>query len=80
MASARYLLGPDGIRVEVITLNDGDLALAQAHHPDARAGQAWFLVTQRGRLLAYCRDIEEVADHVPLADLHAPTNAAEDTG
>jgi hypothetical protein len=80
MANARYLLGPDGIRVEVVTLDDGDLALAQAHHLDARAGQAWFLLTQRGRLLAYCRDIEEVADHVPLADLHAPTNAAEDTG
>ncbi|NKZ03284.1 hypothetical protein [Actinomadura latina] len=79
MANARHLLGPDGIRVEVVTLGDGDLALAQAHHRDARAGQTWFVVTQRGRLVAYCRDIEEVAEYVNLADLRGP-DAAEGAG
>ncbi|MCP9947252.1 hypothetical protein [Actinomadura madurae] len=80
MQEARYLVGPDGLRVQVVTLDDGDLVLAQAHHRDARAGQAWFLVTRRGQLVAYCRDIEEVAEHVDLADLHGPGEAAEDAG
>ncbi|MEO3826447.1 hypothetical protein [Actinomadura sp. B10D3] len=80
MAHARSLVGPDGIRVGVITLDDGDLVLARAHHEDARAGQAWFVVTRRGRLVAYCRDIEEVAEHVDLALLHGPDEAAEDAG
>ncbi|GGU06248.1 hypothetical protein GCM10010177_76960 [Actinomadura citrea] len=80
MANARHLLGPDGIRVDVVALDDVDLVFAQARHRDARAGQLWFVVTRRGRLVAYCRDIEAVAEHVELADLHGPGEASEDTG
>ncbi|MER7546377.1 hypothetical protein [Actinomadura sp.] len=80
MANPRHLVGPDGIRVEVVALDDGDLTLAQAQHRDARQGEAWFVVTRRGRLVAYCRDIEEVAEHVALADLHGPGEASEDVG
>ncbi|TDD86815.1 hypothetical protein E1298_16950 [Actinomadura rubrisoli] len=80
MADARYLTGPDGLRVEVVELDDADLAYARIRHRDARAGQSWFLVTRRGRLVAYCRDIEEVAEHVDLTDLNPPGDAAEEIG
>lgn len=56
------------------------LIYVQARHRDARPGQAWFVVTRHGRLVAYCRDIEEVAEHIDLADLHGPGDAAEDAG
>jgi hypothetical protein len=38
------------------------------------------VVTRRGRLVAYCRDIEEVAEHVDLSTLRGPGEAAEDVG
>lgn len=77
MAEASYLVGPDGLRVEAVQLGEADLAFVRAHHRDAHAGQAWFLITRHGRLVAYCRDIEEVAEHVELTDLHGPGEAAE---
>ncbi|WP_433145216.1 hypothetical protein ACQPZ8_01695 [Actinomadura nitritigenes] len=78
MAEEGYLVGPYGLRVEVVQLGEADLAFVRAHHRDARAGQAWFLITRHGRLVAYCRDIEEVAGHVELTELHGPGEAAED--
>ncbi|MER6813576.1 hypothetical protein ABT299_30275 [Spirillospora sp. NPDC000708] len=75
MARASYLEGPDGLRVQAVRLGEADLTFVRAHHPDARAGQAWFLLTRQGRLVAYCRNIEEVAEHVNLAELHAPGEA-----
>ncbi|MWA02857.1 hypothetical protein F8568_021265 [Actinomadura sp. LD22] len=78
MPHAGHLEGPDGLRVEAVRLGDADVAFARAHHPDARAGQTWFLLTRHGRLVAYCRDVEEVAEHVDLSDLHGPGEAAED--
>jgi hypothetical protein len=80
MADARYLVGPDGLRVEPIRLGEADLAYARARHPDARADEAFFLVTRRGRLVAYCRDIEEVGELVDLAELRGPGEAGEETG
>lgn len=62
------------------SLDDGDLSLAQARHPDARAGQAWFVVTQRGQLTAYCCYIKEVAEHSIPQPSTAPDDAAEDAG
>ncbi|WP_433469411.1 hypothetical protein [Spirillospora sp. CA-128828] len=38
----RYLLEPDGLRGEAVSLADGDQVAAQADHRDARAGQARF--------------------------------------
>jgi hypothetical protein len=78
MADSGYLEGPDGLRVEAVQLTNADIAFAQVHHRDARAGQAWFLLTRHGRLVAYCHDIEEVAQHVDLAQLHGPGDAAQD--
>lgn len=80
MAAARYLVGPDGLRVEAITLGEADIVYARGRHPDAHVGQPFFLITRRGKLIAYCRDIEEVAEHVDLTDLKAPGDEAEETG
>ncbi|TDD37865.1 hypothetical protein E1287_07355 [Actinomadura sp. KC06] len=80
MSEPRFLTGPDGLRVEAVTLDDADLIYAQARHSDARAGQSWFLITRYGRLVAYCRDIEEVAEHVDLAALQGPGDASQDAG
>lgn len=85
MVGGRYLEGPDGLRVEPITLDDVHLQLAQQRHPDAEVGEGWFLITRHGRLVCYCRDIEEVAGvlaslAIELADLHSPGEAAEDAG
>ncbi|MFD0687591.1 hypothetical protein [Actinomadura fibrosa] len=80
MADAGYLLGPDGLRVEAVELTEADLVYARMRHRDARIGQAWFLVTRRGKLVAYCRYIEEVAELVDLTDLHGPGSAAEESG
>ncbi|WP_344265874.1 hypothetical protein [Actinomadura napierensis] len=77
MVEPRYLLGPGGLRVEAVRLGEADMAFVRAHHRDAAPGQAWFLLTRDGSLVAYCRDIEEVAEHVDLVDLHGPGDAAE---
>jgi hypothetical protein len=80
MAEARYLVGPDGLRVEAIRLGEADLVYARVRHPQAQAGQSFFLVTRREGLVAYCRDVEEVAEFVDLADLSRPGDAAEEAG
>ncbi|TDD97715.1 hypothetical protein [Actinomadura rubrisoli] len=80
MAGDRYLVGPDGVRVEAVELADEDVAYARRRHRDAQAGEAFFVVTRRGRLVGYCRDIEEVAELVDLQSLRGPDSAAEDAG
>lgn len=80
VGSGGHLVGPDGIGVDAVELAAEDVAYARRGHPDAQAGQVWFLVTRHGRLVAYCRDIEEVAEHVDLRALRGPDAAAEDAG
>ena len=80
MAGSGHLVGPDGVRVEAVDLKPVDVAYARRRHRDAQAGQVWFLVTRHGRLVGYCRDIEEVAELVDLRLLHGRDDAAESGG
>jgi hypothetical protein len=78
-AGGGHLVGPDGIRVEAVELAAEDVAYARRRHRGAQEGDVFFLVTRRGRLVAYCRDIEEVAEHVNLGELRGPDAGIEDT-
>ncbi|TYK45096.1 hypothetical protein [Actinomadura decatromicini] len=80
MAGSGFLVGPDGVRVEPVELQPVDVAYARRRHRDAKPGDVFFLVTRHGRLLGYCRDIEEVAELVDLRLLHGPDDAAESGG
>lgn len=40
----------------------------------------FFLVTRHGRLVGYCRDVEEVGELVDLRTLRGPDSAAESGG
>lgn len=71
-------MGPDGIQVEAVELRPVNVVYARRWHSDAAVGQVWFLVARRGRLVGYCRDIEEVGEVVDLAQLRAPVSAPED--
>lgn len=62
MAGSGFLVDPDGVRVEPVELAPVDVAYARRRHRDAQAGQVWYVVTRHGRLVGYCRDIEEVAE------------------
>lgn len=80
MGHGRYLIGPDGLRVDVITVDDAQLTLARNWCPEARKGQQLYLVTRHGALLVYCADIEELTEVVgDLSQLHGPA-AGEDVG
>ncbi|MGR6922538.1 hypothetical protein ACU635_50505 [[Actinomadura] parvosata] len=76
-----YLIGPHGIRVEPVRLRGADLIFARMVDPDAQPGEEWFRVTQRGAALGpgYVRDVEALAELVPLAELRAPEEAGEET-
>ncbi|MBO2444519.1 hypothetical protein [Actinomadura nitritigenes] len=77
MPAAGHLEGPAGLRVEAVQLGDVDVVHACTYHPDVRTGQASFLSTCDGRLVAHYRDIGEGAELVDLTDLHGPGEAAE---
>lgn len=80
--SASSSRAPDGLRVEVVRLNEVHLPLGRRYDRDAQLGDDRFLVMRYGQLIAYCRDIEEVAElgEVDLAHLHGPREATEGTG
>jgi hypothetical protein len=80
MASAGYLVGPDGLRVEPIALHGAHLAMAKLHHPHLQPDDTVFLVTRHGKLVCYCRDIEDVAEIIDLTQLHGPDEAGEVAG
>jgi hypothetical protein len=77
----RYLVGPDGIRVEPVRLHGAHLIFARMVDPAAAPGEEWFRVTQRGAALGagYVRDVEALAELVPLAELRGPEEAGEET-
>lgn len=74
------MVGPDGVRVEAVELQPVDVAYARRRHRDAQAGDVFFLVTRRGRLVGYCADVEEVGELVDLRTLRGPDSAAESGG
>lgn len=71
--------GPGRDPVGVVGLAAEDVAYARRRHRGAREGDVYFLVTRRGRLVGYCRDIEEVAEFVDLRALRGPAPGVEDT-
>lgn len=77
----RYLVGPDGIRVEPVRLYGAHLIFARMVDPQASPGEEWFRVTQHGAALGdgYVRDVEALAELVPLAELHGPDEAGTET-
>lgn len=75
--SGSFAGGPDGVRVEAVELQPEDVAYARRRHRDAQAGDVFFLVTRHGRLIGYCRDVEEVGGLVDLRTLRGPDSAAE---
>jgi hypothetical protein len=78
--AGNYLVGPDGLRVEAVWLDHAHLAVARLHHPEARAGESWFVVTRAGGLVGYFPDVEALGEIVELADLHGPGEAASEAG
>lgn len=79
---ARYLVGPDGIRVEPVELHGSHLIFARMVDPAAQEGAVWYRVTRNGaavRMPGYVPDIEAVAELVPLAELHGPDEADSET-
>ena len=73
MSEPRYLLGPGGLRVDVVELDDADLAWAHQWVRRARPGREVFLVTRGGALLAYCADVEAlIGVGVDLTGLRGP--------
>lgn len=77
VGSGGYAVDPDGVRVEAVELAPEDVAYARRRHRDAEAGEVFFLVTHHGRLVGYCRDVEEVGELVDLRTLRGPDSAAE---
>ncbi|MET7334285.1 hypothetical protein [Nonomuraea sp. NPDC005650] len=77
----RYLIGPDGIRVEPVRLQGGHLIFARMVDPAAAPGKEWFRVTQRGAALGpgYVRDVEALAELVSLAELRSSNEARSET-
>ncbi|MGP4092915.1 hypothetical protein [Nonomuraea sp. KM90] len=77
----QYLVGPDGIRVEPVKLFGAHLIFARMVDPEATPGEEWFRVTQRGAALGpgYVRDVEALAELVPLAELRGPDEAGAET-
>lgn len=80
---SRYLVGPDGLRVEPVQLTRGTAhwIFAQMVDPGARPGEIWYFVTRNGRPLGFPgyyqqHQLEEIVD---LADLREPEEGA-DTG
>lgn len=73
---SRYLVGPDGLRVEPVELTYGSAhwVFAQMVDPSAQAGEVWYLVTRNGRPVGMpgYYQLHELEEIVNLGDLRAP--------
>ncbi|MGW0486227.1 hypothetical protein [Nonomuraea sp. NPDC003214] len=69
----RYLVGPDGLRVEPVRLTRGSAhwLFARMREPDAREGEIWYKVTRDGHAVdvpGYYQ-LHELEQVVPLSEL-----------